>query len=47
MGGSLWLKSHFDRLLHTRYVQDIMRGMDGSLVNTRPWPALMQSQVHA
>jgi hypothetical protein len=23
MGGSRWLKSHVDRLLHTQYVQDI------------------------
>ena len=23
-GGSRWLKSHVDRLLHTRYVQDII-----------------------
>jgi len=24
MGGSRWLKSHVDRLLHTHYVRDIM-----------------------
>jgi len=26
MGGSRWLKSHVDRLLHTRYVRDIIEG---------------------
>jgi hypothetical protein len=30
LGGSLWQKSHVDRLLHTRYVQDIMRELDGA-----------------
>ena len=24
MGGSRWLKSHVDRLLHTRYAQDLI-----------------------
>lgn len=30
MGGSRWQKSHVDRLLHTRYVQDICAEMDGT-----------------
>lgn len=30
MGGSLWLKSHVDRLLHTRWVQEIIRELDGT-----------------
>jgi hypothetical protein len=28
MGSSRWLKSHVDRLLHTRWVQDIMGERD-------------------
>jgi hypothetical protein len=29
MGGSRWLKSHVDRLLHTRWVQAIAEGLSG------------------
>jgi hypothetical protein len=29
MGGPRWLKSHVDRLLHTRYVREIMEGYGG------------------
>ena len=28
-GGSLWLKSHVDRVLHTQYVRDIVNDMNG------------------
>lgn len=28
VSGSRWLKSHVDRLLHTRWVQDIIRELD-------------------
>jgi hypothetical protein len=27
-GGSRWLKSHVDRLLHTRYVREIRMGLE-------------------
>jgi len=29
MGGTRWLKSHVDRLLHTRWVQDIISELNG------------------
>jgi Recombinase len=29
MGRSRWLKSHVDRLLHTRWVEDIIRELHG------------------
>jgi hypothetical protein len=28
LGGSRWLKSHVDRLLHTRWVQDLIEELD-------------------
>jgi hypothetical protein len=28
-GGAWWLKSHVDRLLHTRWVRDVIEQMDG------------------
>jgi hypothetical protein len=28
LGGSRWLKSHVDRLLHTRWVREIIDGLD-------------------
>lgn len=30
MGGSRWLKSHVDRLLHTRWVQEIIEEPEGA-----------------
>jgi hypothetical protein len=34
MGSSCWQKSHVDRLLHTKYVRDILRELDGA---TKAW----------
>jgi hypothetical protein len=31
MGGKRWLKSHVDRLLHTRYVRELYAELDGGI----------------
>lgn len=36
MGGSRWLKSHVDRLLHTRWVQEIIEELEDSSPRLSP-----------